>query len=131
MADVFSKAKRSEAVQTRSGEFGTRSGGGKAGGAQQFTTNLPEPPLQLTTIPGGIFTPRSAGEDKLVAKGGRNGATGFEQRFQVDFGGLLKAVRDFAAVTSMRVTTGQQGWTWQSTRHPRPDEAGLSKAERS
>jgi hypothetical protein len=157
MADVFTKAKRSEVLETRSAEFGVpsdRSGsefpeielvardaevfdnvrndaarhiarmpsesdqavGTKrirvmpvtARGAEKFTTDFAESPLQLAAVPRGEFGHGSGGENKFVAESRRNGASGFEQRFQVSFGGLLKAKRGFAAVTPVRVAAGQQ-----------------------
>lgn len=156
MADVFTKVKRSEALETRSAEFGVssdRSGsefpeveliagdpevldnvgddaarhvarmpgesdqpvGTKrirvmpvtARRAKKFTTDFAEAPFQLAAVPGGIFAHRSGGENKFVAEGNRYGAASFEQRFQVDFGGLLKAERGFAAIASVRVAAGQ------------------------
>src|ERR1041384_4838529 len=50
----------------------------------------------------------SSGENELVAESWRDGASGFEQSFQMRFGGLLKTERGFAAVASVRVTAGQQ-----------------------
>ena len=39
----------------------------------------------------------------------RDGASGFQQRFQVRLGGLLETQRRFAPVAPVRVTTGQEG----------------------
>lgn len=169
MADVFTKAKRSEVLETRSAEFGVpsdRSGSefpeiefiprdaevfdnvrsdaarhiarmpresDQAVGTKRIrvmpvtedalhltldpsphpmrrgrTTDFAESPLQLAAVPRGVFGHGSGGENKFVAESRRNGASGFEQRFQVSFGGLLKAKRDFAAVTPVRVAAGQQ-----------------------
>jgi len=77
--------------------------------AKKFTTDFAESPFQLSAVPRGIFAHGSGGENELVAKGGRDGASGFEQRFQMNLGGLLKAERGFAAVASMRVAAGKQG----------------------
>ena len=69
-----------------------------ARGAKQFTTNLPKSPLQLTTIPRGIFAHGSGGENEFVAERGGDGASGFEQRFQMGLGRLLKAEHGFSPV---------------------------------
>ena len=157
MADVFTKAKRSEAVQVRSAELGTRScwcgsefpevelvaGDAEvfddvgndaawhiagmprkgdeavraegirvvpvaAGGAFMHTTDLTQATVKLSAVPRGEFAHRSGGENELVAEGGGDGASGFEQRFQMGLGGLLKAERGFAPVAPVRVATGQQ-----------------------
>lgn len=77
-----------------------------AGVAQMFAADFPQPAFQLAAIKGRIFTHNSSRENKLVAKGGRNGAAGFEQHFQMSFGRLLKTESGFPAVASMRVATG-------------------------
>jgi len=79
-----------------------------AGGAKKFTTDFTESPVQLAAVPRGIFAHGSGSENKFVAEGRRDGASGFEQRFQVDLGGLLKAQRCLAAVASVRVAAGQE-----------------------
>ena len=52
--------------------------------------------------------PRSGGEDEFVAEGFGDGASGFQQRFKMRFGGLLKTQRGLAPVASVRMTAGQQ-----------------------
>ena len=52
--------------------------------------------------------PRSGGENKFVAEGFGNRASGFEQRFEMIFRGLLKTQSCFAPVPPVRVATGQQ-----------------------
>ena len=52
--------------------------------------------------------PRSGGEDKFIAEGFGNRASGFKQRFKVFFGSLLKTQSSFTTIMSMRVTAGQQ-----------------------
>lgn len=76
--------------------------------AKEFTTDFAESPLQLAAVPGGIFAHESRGKNEPVAERGRDGASGFQQRFQVGFGGLLKAKRGLATVASVRVAAGQQ-----------------------
>jgi hypothetical protein len=76
--------------------------------AKKFTTDFAESPFQLTAVPRGVFAHGSGGENKFVAEGSRDGASGFEQRFQMDLGGLLKAERSFAPVASVRVAAGEQ-----------------------
>ena len=80
-----------------------------AGVAQVLATNLPESPFQLAAVEGGIFAHGSGGENEFVAKSGRDGASGFQQRFQMRFGSLLKTQGSFAAVAPVRVAAGQQG----------------------
>ena len=52
--------------------------------------------------------PRSRSQNKFIAESFRNRASGFEQRFKVRFGSLLKTQHSLAPVTPVRVTTGQQ-----------------------
>ena len=156
MADVFTKAGRSEAFETQKAEGGAPNGrsglefseieliagdpevlddvrndaarhvawmpregdeavGSKrigvmpvtAGRAKKLTTDFTESPFQLKAIPGGIFAHKSGSENEFVAEGHRNWAASFEQCFQMDFGGLLKAEGGFATVASVGVATGQ------------------------
>jgi hypothetical protein len=76
--------------------------------AEQLAADLPESPLQLATVERGVFAHGSGGENELVAEGRRDGAAGFEQRFQVGLGRLLEAQGGFAAVASLRVATGEE-----------------------
>ena len=76
--------------------------------AKEFAANFTQATVELAAIPGRIFAHDSSGEDELVAKRRGNGATGFEQRLQMRFGGLLKAESGFAAITSMRMTARQR-----------------------
>jgi hypothetical protein len=76
--------------------------------AKKFTTNLTQTALQLATVPRGIFAHRSGGENKFVAEGGRDGASGFEQCFQMRLGGLLESKSGLATVAPVRVTPRQQ-----------------------
>lgn len=80
-----------------------------AGAAQMLAPNFAQPPLQLAAVVRGIFPHGSGGEDEFVAKGGGDGTPGFQQRFQMNFGGLLKAEKSFAPVASVRVASRQQG----------------------
>ena len=75
-----------------------------AGVAQVFTADFAQAALQLATVEGGVFTHRSGGEDEFVAEGGRDGASGFQQRFQMGFCGLLKTKNSFTPVASVGVT---------------------------
>jgi hypothetical protein len=79
------------------------------GGANEFATNLTQTTVKLTTVPGRVFAHRSGGENEFVAKGGRDGASGFEQGFQVRLGGLLESKGGLATVAPVRVAAGQQG----------------------
>lgn len=54
------------------------------------------------------FAHGSGSENKFVAESGRDGASGFEQRFEMRLGGLLKAERGFAPVAPVRVAAGQE-----------------------
>ena len=54
------------------------------------------------------FDDRSGGENKFVAEGGRDGATGFELGFQMRLGGLLESKGGLATVAPVRVAAGQQ-----------------------
>ncbi len=79
-----------------------------AGVANMFATDLPEATFQLPTVVGRESAHRSGGENEFVAEGGGDGASGFEERFQMGLGGLLKAERGFAPVAPVRVTAGQE-----------------------
>jgi hypothetical protein len=78
-----------------------------AHGAEVFAADFTQATVELAAISGRIFAHESSGEDELVTKCGGNWASGFEQRFQVRLGGLLKTESGFAAITSMRVTARQ------------------------
>ncbi len=78
-------------------------------GAKKFAANLPQTTVKLTAVPGGIFAHRSGGEDEFVAESGRDGASGFEQSFQMRLGSLLESQGGLATVAPVRVATGQQG----------------------
>ena len=52
--------------------------------------------------------PRSGGENKFIAESFGNRTSGFQQRFQMRLGGLLKTERGLAAIPSMRVTAWQR-----------------------
>jgi hypothetical protein len=77
--------------------------------AKMLTTDFVEAAFQLATVECGVFAHGSGGENELVAESGWNGASGFKQRFQMRFGGLLKTKGGLAPVASMRVAAGQQG----------------------
>jgi|GEM_PF-1587790 hypothetical protein len=79
------------------------------GGAEEFAANLTQTTVKLAAVPGGIFAHRSGGEDEFVAEGGRDGASGFEQSFQVRLGRLLESKGGLATVAPVRVAAGQQG----------------------
>jgi hypothetical protein len=76
--------------------------------ANMFATDIAETAFQLAAVECGVLTHGSCGENKLVAECRWDGASGFKQRFQMRFGGLLKAKSGFAPVASMRMTTRQQ-----------------------
>ena len=77
-------------------------------GAEKFAANLTQTTVKLTAVPGGIFAHRSGGENKFVAEGSRDGASGFEQSFQMRLGGLLESQVGLATVAPVRMATGQQ-----------------------
>lgn len=79
-----------------------------AGAAERFAADFAEAAFQLATVECGVFAHESGGENKFVAEGERDGASGFEQRLQMRFGGLLKAKGGFAAVATVRVATRQE-----------------------
>ena len=79
-----------------------------AGSADGFATDLAQTAFKLTAVPRRVFAPKSGGENEFVAKGFRNGPSGFEQRFEMRFGGLLKTQGGFTPVASVRVTARQQ-----------------------
>ena len=79
-----------------------------AGIAKVFATDFAEATFQLAALEGGVFAHGSSGENELVAESGWNRASGFKQRFQMRFGGLLKTQGGFAPVAPLCVTTGQQ-----------------------
>ncbi len=79
-----------------------------AGGAEQFAADFLEPAFQLPAVPGGVLAHNSGGQDKLVAKRGRDGPSGFQQCFQMGFGRLLEAQDGFAPVASMGMAAGEQ-----------------------
>ena len=75
---------------------------------QQFTTDFAKPPIQLTAVVGRVLAHASGRKDEFVAEGRWNRPTGFQQRLQMGFRGLLKAEQRLAPVASVRVATGQQ-----------------------
>jgi hypothetical protein len=77
------------------------------GGAKEFAANLTQTTVKLAAIPGGIFAHRSGGEDEFVAEGSRDGASGFEQSFQMRFGSLLESKGGLATVAPVCVATRQ------------------------
>lgn len=79
-----------------------------ARGAKEFAADFAGTPLQLAAIVGGIFAHGSGGENEPVAERGRDGAAGFQERFEVRLGGLLKAEHGFTAVAPVCVAAGQQ-----------------------
>jgi hypothetical protein len=80
--------------------------GDKAVGTERIRV-VPVAPKAFGVV-GRVFAHGSGGEDEFVAEGGGNGASGFEQGFEVGFGGLLKAEHGFTPVASMRVAAGKQ-----------------------
>ena len=52
--------------------------------------------------------PTSGRQDEFIAEGGRDGATRFEQGFQMSFGSFLEAQDSLTAVAPVRVTTGEK-----------------------
>lgn len=78
------------------------------GCAQEFTANLTQTTVKLTTVPRGIFAHGSSGQNEFIAESGRDGTSGFEQRFQMRLGSLLESQGGFAAVAPVRVAARQQ-----------------------
>ena len=78
------------------------------GGAKEFTANLTQTTVKLTTFPGGIFAHRSGGEDEFIAESSRDGTSGFEQSFQMRLGGLLESQSGLATIAPVRVAARQQ-----------------------
>ena len=76
--------------------------------AKKFTAHFPESAFQPATVIRRVFAHRSGGEDKLIAEGRGNGAAGFQEGFEMDFSGLLKAEKRLAAVASMRMAAGKE-----------------------
>jgi hypothetical protein len=70
--------------------------------------DLTQAAVKLSAVPRGVFAHGSGGENRFVAESRRNGASSFEQRFQMDLGGLLKTKHGFAPVASVGVTAGQE-----------------------
>jgi hypothetical protein len=79
-----------------------------AGCAKEFAANLVEPAFQLAAIECGVFAHASSSENELVAKSSWDGASGFEERLQMSFGGLLKTQGRFAPVASVGMAAGKQ-----------------------
>lgn len=79
-----------------------------AGSAEQFAADFPEAAVQLPAVVRGVFAHGSSREHEFVAKGRRDGTPGFEQGFEMGFGGLLEPEESFAPIASVRVTAGQQ-----------------------
>lgn len=77
--------------------------------ANGFAANLTQSPVKLAAVPGRILALGSRDEDELVAKRRRNGASRFQQRFEVRLGRDLKSQGGLAPVPSVGVTAGQQG----------------------
>jgi hypothetical protein len=76
--------------------------------AKMFATDFAEAAFQLAAVDCGVFAHGLCGENKLVAESRWDWTSGFKQRFQMRFGGLLKPKDGFAPVTPLRMTTGQQ-----------------------
>ncbi len=78
------------------------------GGAKKFAADLTRAAVKLAAIPGGILAHRSGGQNKLVPKGRRDGAAGFQKGFKMRLGSLLEAESGFATVASVRMAARQQ-----------------------
>ncbi len=79
------------------------------GGAKEFAANLTQTTVKLAAVPGGMFAHRSGSENEFVAEGSRDGASGFEQSFQMRLGSLLESQSGLATVAPVSMATGQQG----------------------
>lgn len=80
-----------------------------AGRTNVFAANLTQAPVKLTAVPRWVSSHGSGGEDEFVAKGGRDGAAGFEQRLEMRLGRELKTKAGLAPVASVGVAAGKQG----------------------
>jgi len=79
-----------------------------AGVAKMFAPDFAESAFQLAAVECGVFAHRSCSENELVAESRGNGASRFEQGFQMRLGGLLETKGGFAPVAPLRMTTWQQ-----------------------
>jgi hypothetical protein len=75
---------------------------------EEFTSNLPQPAFQLAAVVRRILAHGSGGQDEFVAKCRRNWTASFQQRFQMGFGGLLKAEQRFAPVAAVCMAARQE-----------------------
>ena len=73
-----------------------------------FATNLLEPTFQFAGNSMRDICPCSGDEHELVAKRGRDRSSGFEQRFEMRLGRLLKAQRGFSAIATVSVAAGKK-----------------------
>lgn len=78
-----------------------------SGGADVFTADLAESAIKLAAVPGGGTCPCSGGQNEPVTESDRNGPSGFEQGFQMGFGGFLKTQQSFPAVFAVGVAAGK------------------------
>ncbi len=74
-------------------------------GAQPISRSLRSSWRQLND---GYFPTHSGSQDKFVPKCRRDRQTGFQQGFEMRFGGFLKMKHGFATVCSVRVTARQE-----------------------
>ena len=80
-----------------------------AGCAHNLTADLAQAAIKLAAIPSGVLSHKSGGKNKLIPKGGRDGAACFQQCLKMRLGGLLETEHGFPAVASMRMAAGQRG----------------------
>lgn len=69
--------------------------------AEESATQLAQAALQLPAVQGRVFPHGSGGEHEFVAKGGRNGASRFQQGFKMHLGGLLKSENGLTAILAV------------------------------
>ena len=77
--------------------------------AKMFATDFAQAAFQLAAVVCGVFAHNSCGEHELVAERGRDRASGFKQRLQMRFGGLLKVKGGLTTVAPVGMTPRQQG----------------------
>ena len=76
--------------------------------AKEFTADFTKSPFQPPAIVGRVFAHGSGSEHKFIAEGNGDGASGFEQCFEMGLGGLLEAARGFAPVAPVCVVARQE-----------------------
>jgi hypothetical protein len=79
-----------------------------AGSPKEFAADFAQAAIELPAVVAGEPAHGSGNQNEFLAESGRDRASGFEQRFQMRLGGLLKAQGCFTAVASMGVAARQE-----------------------